>query len=177
MKHKISVLVLAMALAACVGLFTACGSNKNDKESTPSDVTTENNNAVTNSENAETNSNVPTEEENTISGGEPQGTADERYVAEVTKLNDDGTLALTLCTPVEGASGEISDYANVTMGDYALSAATVNYTVPDNAVISQAKDGTLTESSADSITVGDRLIIYAKDGVSRIVIYPAKSGK
>ena len=184
-RKKIRLVPLVLAVLLCAGTLSACGSNRNDAaEVTPSatagtDDTTPNTGNTQNnpggSENTN-NSSENTDDKNTDvteNGSETNADTDERYVAKVTSLNDDGTLALTLCTTTDEAAAQLSDYAKVDMEKFTPTSAVVNYTVPDDAMVYQATDGELKEGDAQTIAAGDMLVIYAESGKTNIVIYPA----
>ena len=103
---------------------------------------------------------------------ETTGTEDDAdVIAEVTAVNDDGTLELTIYDVVDDTL-EISDYAAVDLDNYAASETTETYTIADDAVISVVEEGVLTETSSDEIVAGDMLVIYADDeGVTNIAVY------
>lgn len=189
MKEKIRILALVMALAACVSL-SACGGRSNE-DSTPSNIGGEpgSNANSENQDQGETNnggadsatpnvtddgSGGDSNGENVNDGSQTEETpAEELYVAKVTTVNDDGSLLLTLCTAADESAMEITDHAKVDMSKFTPSGTTLNYTIPDDANISRAKDGTQEESSADDIAAGDMLIVYSEKGSRNIVIYPA----
>ena len=177
MKEKKRIPALILTLAACAGLLAGCAGGKG--ASTPSDVTeTETPSApvqeTPNANGGTAQENGGAQQEN--AGGSSQDgaeKAEELYVAEVTSVNDDGTLLLTLCHPVDQAAAEITDYAAVSMDKFTLTESTVNYTIPEGAQITRAENGTQKDASAKDIAAGNRLVIYSAKGVSHIVIYPA----
>ena len=183
-KIRMFPLVLVLVLL-CAGVLSGCGSSRDDgAEVTPSatagtdDTTSGTGNAQNSpggSENTN-NSSENTDDENTDvteNGSETNAATDERYVAKVTSLNDDGTLALTLCTTTDETAAQLSDYAKVDMEKFTPTSAVVNYTVPDDAMVYQATDGELKEGDAKTIAAGDMLVIYGENGKTNIVIYPA----
>ena len=96
---------------------------------------------------------------------------DAEVIAEVTAVNDDGTLELTIYDVVDDTV-EITDYAAVDLDNYAASETTETYTIADNTVISVVEEGVLTETTSDEIVAGDMLVIYVDDeGVTNIAVY------
>ena len=96
---------------------------------------------------------------------------DAAVIAEVTAVNDDGTLELTIYDVVDDTL-EITDYADVDLNNYAASETTETYTIVDDAVISVVEEGVLTETTSDEIVTGDMLVIYLDDeGVTNIAVY------
>ena len=96
---------------------------------------------------------------------------DADVIAEVTAVNDDGTLELTIYDVVDDTL-EITDYADVDLNNYAASETTETYTIVDDAVISVVEEGVLTETTSDEIVTGDMLVIYLDDeGVTNIAVY------
>ena len=92
-------------------------------------------------------------------------------IAEVTAINDDGTLELTIYDVVDDTL-KITDYAAVDFDNYASSETTETYTVADETVIVVVEDGVLTETISDEIVAGDMLVIYLDDeSVTNITVY------
>ena len=94
-------------------------------------------------------------------------------VAEVKALNDDGSLELAYYELSDDeADYEIADYASVELSNYAALDETATYVIGDTAVVYEVIDGTLTEATADDITVGDMLVIYTDtSGITNIAVY------
>lgn len=99
---------------------------------------------------------------------------DADVVAEVTAVNDDGTLELTIYDVVDDTV-EITDYAAVDLDNYTVSEATETYTIADDAVIAVVEEGVLTETTSEEIVAGDFLVIYTdEEGVTNIAVYHAE---
>ena len=95
-------------------------------------------------------------------------------IAEVTAVNDDGTLELTLYNVVDDTL-EITDYAAVDLDNYTPSETVETYTVADETVIAVAEEGVLAETTSDEIAAGDMLVIYLdEEGVTNIAVYHAE---
>ena len=95
-------------------------------------------------------------------------------VAEVTAINDDGTLELTIFDVVDDTL-KITDYADVDLDNYTASEITETYTIADETVIAVVEEGVLTETTSDEIVTGDMLVIYTDDyDISNIVVYHAE---
>ena len=96
---------------------------------------------------------------------------DADLIAEVTAVNDDGTLELTIYDVVDDTV-EITDYAAVDLDNYAASETTETYTIADETVIAVVEEGVLTETTSDEIVCGDMLVIFIDDeGVTNIAVY------
>ena len=99
---------------------------------------------------------------------------DADVIAEVTAVNDDGTLELTIYNVVDDTL-EISDYASVDLDNYAVSETTETYTIADDTVIAVVEEGVLTETTSEEIVTGDFIVIYTDDeGVTNIAVYHAE---
>ena len=99
---------------------------------------------------------------------------DADIIAEVTAVNDDGTLELTIFDVVDDTL-EITDYADVDLVNYTASETTETYTIADETVIAVVEEGVLTETTSDEIVTGDMLVIYIDDeGVTNIAVYHTK---
>ena len=95
-------------------------------------------------------------------------------VAEVTAINDDGTLELSIYEVLD-STVEIADYADVDLTNYYDSYTTETYTIADDSVISVVEEGVLTETTSDEIVAGDTLVVYTDDSdITNIVIYHAE---
>ena len=106
---------------------------------------------------------------------ETVGTEDDAdVIAEVTAVNDDGTLELSIYEVLD-STVEITDYAAVDLENYTTSEATETYTIADGAVISVVEEGILIETTSGEIIAGDMLVIYTDDSdITNIVIYHAE---
>ena len=92
-------------------------------------------------------------------------------IAEVTAVNDDGALEMTIYDVVDDTL-EITDYADVDLDNYTASETTETYTIADETVIAVVEDGVLTETTSEEIVAGDMLVIYVDDeGVTNIAVY------
>lgn len=103
-------------------------------------------------------------------------TADETsdVIAEVTTVNEDGTLELSLYEVLDDTL-EITDYAAVDLDNYYDSYITETYTIADDAVITVVTDGVLTETTVEEIVVGDILVIYSDEyATTNIAVYHAE---
>ena len=108
-------------------------------------------------------------------------------VAEVTAVNEDGTLTLLNYVSIEDAMEyTIEDYFAADLTQFASDDTYSDYAIPEDAVIylietsddpELTEDGIADEITADYIIVGDMLVIYTDDyGVTNIVVYPAETG-
>ncbi len=97
----------------------------------------------------------------------------EMLVAEVTGTSEDGQLSLTYYAFSGDASEEYPvDYANVDLSSYEATEDTEEYAVADGTLVSVAENGTLTETTAEEIAVGDILVFYpTEDGQTAIAVY------
>ena len=92
-------------------------------------------------------------------------------IAEVTAINDDGTLELSLYE-VWDETVEITDYASVDLTNYYDSYMTQTYTIMDDAVVAVAADGVLTEVTSEEIVAGDFIVVHIDDeGITNITVY------
>ncbi len=99
---------------------------------------------------------------------------DADVIAEVTAVNDDGTLELTIYDVVDDTV-EITDYAAVDLDNYTVSETTETYTIADDAIISVVEEGVFTETTSAEIVAGDFIVIYTDDdGVTNIAVYHAE---
>lgn len=95
-------------------------------------------------------------------------------IAEVTVVNEDGTLDLSIYKILDGTI-EITDYASVDLTNYYDSYITETYTITEDTVIAVAADGVLTETTSEEIVVGDILVIYTDEyDVINIAVYHAE---
>ena len=110
---------------------------------------------------------------------------DTYVVAEVTAVNEDGSLSLLNYVSIEDAMEyTIEDYFAADLTQFASDGTYSDYAIPDDAIIylvETSKDPELTEDgiadeiTADYIIVGDMLVIYTDDaGTTNIVVYPAE---
>ena len=110
------------------------------------------------------------DDENETTGTEE----DADVIAEVTAVNDDGTLELTIYDAVDDTV-KITDYASADLGNYAASETTETYTIADDVVIAVVEERVLTETTSVEIVAGDFLVIYTDDeGVTNIAVYHAE---
>ena len=111
---------------------------------------------------------------------------DTYIVAEVTAVNEDGSLTLLNYVSIEDAlEYTIEDYFAADLTQFAPDETYSDYVIPDDAVIylvetaedpELTEDGIADEVTADYIIVGDMLVIYTDDtGVTNIVVYPAET--
>ena len=111
---------------------------------------------------------------------------DTYIVAEVTAVNEDGSVTLLNYVSIEDASEyTIEDYFAADLTQFAPDETYSDYVIPDDAVIylvETGEDPELTENgiadeiTADYIIVGDMLVIYTDDtGVTNVVVYPAET--
>lgn len=98
-------------------------------------------------------------------------------VAEVTAVNEDGSLTLLNYVSIEDSLEYIiDDYAAVDFTQFASDEITSEYVIPDGSMVYLAENGELTEYTADHIIAGDMLVIYTDDSdVTNIVVYPAET--
>lgn len=111
---------------------------------------------------------------------------DTYVVAEVTAVNEDGSLTLLNYVSIEDAMEyTIEDYFTVDLTQFTPDETYSDYEIPADAVIyliensddpELAEDGIADEITADYIIAGDMLVIYTDDyGVTNIVVYPAEA--
>lgn len=111
---------------------------------------------------------------------------DTYIVAEVTAVNEDGSLTLLNYVSIEDAMEyTIEDYFAADLTQFASDGTYSDYVVPVDAVIyliensddpELTEDGIADEITADYIIAGDMLVIYTDDyGVTNIVVYPAEA--
>lgn len=111
---------------------------------------------------------------------------DTYIVAEVTAVNEDGSLTLLNYVSIEDAMEyTIEDYFAADLTQFASDGTYSDYVVPVDAVIyliensddpEMTEDGIADEITADYIIAGDMLVIYTDDyGVTNIVVYPAEA--
>lgn len=99
--------------------------------------------------------------------------ADTYVVAEVTAINDDGSLSLLNYVSTEDA---IEDYTAVDFTQFISDGTYSDYVIPDGSVVYLVEDSELTQLTADYIVVGDMLVIYTDEaGVTNLMIYPAEA--
>lgn len=111
---------------------------------------------------------------------------DTYIVAEVTAVNEDGSLTLLNYVSIEDAMEyTIEDYFAADLTQFASDGTYSDYVIPADAVIyliensddpEMTEDGIADEITADYIIAGDMLVIYTDDyGVTNIVVYPAEA--
>lgn len=111
---------------------------------------------------------------------------DTYIVAEVTAVNEDGSLTLLNYVSIEDAMEyTIEDYFAADLTQFASDGTYSDYVIPADAVIyliensddpELTEDGIADEITADYIIAGDMLVIYTDDyGVTNIVVYPAEA--
>ena len=111
---------------------------------------------------------------------------DTYIVAEVTAVNEDGSLTLLNYVSIEDAMEyTIEDYFAADLTQFASDGTYSDYVIPVDAVIyliensddpELTEDGIADEITADYIIAGDMLVIYTDDyGVTNIVVYPAEA--
>lgn len=111
---------------------------------------------------------------------------DTYVVAEVTAVNEDGSLTLLNYVSIEDAMEyTIEDYFAADLTQFASDGTYSDYVIPVDAVIyliensddpELTEDGIADEITADYIIAGDMLVIYTDDyGVTNIVVYPAEA--
>lgn len=107
-------------------------------------------------------------------------------VAEVTAVNEDGSLTLLNYVSIEDAiEYTIEDYFAADLTQFDSDGSYSDYVVPKDAVIylietsedpELTEDGYVDEITSDYIIVGDMLVIYTDEyGVTNIVVYPAEA--
>ena len=107
-------------------------------------------------------------------------------VAEVTAVNEDGSLTLLNYVSIEDAiEYTIEDYFAADLTQFDSDGSYSDYVVPEDAVIylietsedpELTEDGYVDEITSDYIIVGDMLVIYTDEyGVTNIVVYPAEA--
>lgn len=169
MKKYVKFIAIALSLALCLGMLSACSSGEEDSAETDP-VESEEPVVTDGAEESE----VPEETEKPEVTGEPtEEPAEETalQIAEVTAIADDGTLSMTLYTLTEGAE-EPSDYAAIDMSLYEAGTETAEYLPDETVQIYVAADGELSEAAAADIAVGDMLAFYkTDDGTNAIAIY------
>lgn len=156
MNKKFRILAATLSLSLCVGLLAACSSNSggNTGSNTAGNNTTSNSSSDT-SGTEESNISINT-------------------VAEVTAINDDGSLELKIYS----GSGNIADFAAVDLSAYTATEETESITISDESVLFTAENGSLVSSKADAIAVGDMLVLSQDidtDALTQVVVYPASS--
>ena len=111
---------------------------------------------------------------------------DTYVVAEVTAVNEDGSLTLLNYVAIEDAlEYTIEDYFAADLTQFDSDGTYSDYTIPEDAIIylvetsedpELTEDGIADEITADYIIVSDMLVIYTDDfGVTNIVVYPAEA--
>lgn len=111
---------------------------------------------------------------------------DTYVVAEVTAVNEDGSLTLLNYVSIEDAlEYTIEDYFAADLTQFDSDGTYSDYTIPEDAIIylvetsedpELTEDGIADEITADYIIVSDMLVIYTDDfGVTNIVVYPAEA--
>ena len=111
---------------------------------------------------------------------------DTYVVAEVTAVNEDGSLTLLNYVSIEDAlEYTIEDYFAADLTQFDSDGTYSDYTIPEDAIIylvetsedpELTEDGIADEITADDIIVSDMLVIYTDDfGVTNIVVYPAEA--
>ena len=102
---------------------------------------------------------------------------DTYVVAEVTAVNEDGSLSLLNYVSTEDAlEYTIEDYAVVDFTQFSSDETTSEYVIPDDSIVYLVENGELTELTADYIIAGDMLVIYTDEfGVTNIIVYPANT--
>ena len=141
MNKKFRILAALMSLALCVGMLTACTNTSGGNNSSA-----DNNSNSGSNVNSDTSGSQDTSDESTLSIN---------TVAEVTAVNEDGSLELKIYS----GSGNISDFAAVDFSAYTATEETESLTIPDTGVLSTAENGSLTAASLSDIAVGDMLVI------------------
>lgn len=159
-------------ILATLLLLSACGRSTDPlTESSPSDLPESN--AAPNTDSSASSTLPPAAGSNTDTPSKPSPST-EFYVAEVSQRNDDGTLLLTLCRPAEGMAERVENFADAPVYDYVLSDSRLTYTIPSQARIARAEQGSWHSSSAEDLAVGDRLIIYSGEDNSVNIAHYAK---
>ena len=156
MKKK-RILALAMAAVLCIGALAACGSKNSGNNTT--------NNSGNNSTNDSTNNSGDS------SDNQDAATLEDK-MGEVTAVNEDGSLELTLYS----GGGTITDYAAVDLTAYSPTSDTESVTIPDTATVYTVTDGSLTAAAVTDIQAGDKVIISTDpttSTITQVVIYSA----
>lgn len=114
--------------------------------------------------------------ETEISEEETEATVESVVVAQLTAFNEDGTLSLThYALSEEAVDYEITDFADVQMGNYIATETTEDYTIPEECFIYLIEDGVATEVDETYMIVTDMLVICTdEDGEIDIFVYPAE---
>ena len=168
MKKK-RILALVMAAVLCIAALAACGSsNSGNNTGNNTGDSGAGNSSSDNSGTNDTGSNT-----NDTGDGETSSSLEDT-LGEVTAVNEDGSLELTLYS----GGGTITDYAAVDLTAYSATTDTESVTIPDTATVYTAEDGTLTAAALTDIQVGDKVIISTDpttSTITQVVIYPADS--
>ena len=155
MNKKFRILAVTLSLSLCVGLLAACSSNNGGNAGN----TTGNNTTSDNSSNT----------------GDSSGeTIIINTVAEVTAINDDGSLELKIYS----GSGNIADFAAVDLSAYTATDETESITISDESILYTAEDGSLVPSKTDAIAVGDMLVLSQDidtNDLTQVVVYAASA--
>lgn len=98
-------------------------------------------------------------------------------VAEVSAVNDDGSLALLNYVSNEDAlEYTIEDYTDIDFSQFSSDETTSDYVISEDSIIYLVESGETTEMTADGILIGDMLVIYTDEyGVTYIFVHPAET--
>lgn len=89
--------------------------------------------------------------------------------AEVDSISEDGTLNLMLYT---SENADVSNYAAVDWSDYTYAFDTLDYIVPDDAIIQLVGEQTITAVDSSAISEGDMVVIVQDDiGTTEVFVY------
>ena len=95
----------------------------------------------------------------------------ETIFAEVESIAEDGTLTLMLYAMENTeVDAEITDYAAVDWDEYVYSFDTMDYVIPDSAIIQLSGEYPLTTTDSPAIEVGTMLVIYQDETGSDVII-------
>ena len=158
MNKKFRILAALMSLALCVGMLTACTNTSGGNNSSA-----DNNSNSGSNVNSDTSGSQDTSDESTLSIN---------TVAEVTAVNEDGSLELKIYS----GSGNIADFAAVDFSAYTATEETETMTIPSDDVVFSADSGALTAAARSDIAVGDMLVISQDidtDEIQQVVRYAA----
>lgn len=158
MNKKFRILAVALSLSLCVGLLAACSSNSGGNAGNTSGDNTMSDNSGSTGD----------------SGNMEEGAVTINTVAEVTAINEDGSLELKIYS----GSGNIADFAAVDLSAYTATEETESITISDESILFTAENGSLVSSKVDAIAVGDMLVLSQDidtDALTQVVVYAASS--
>lgn len=179
---KIRVFAGVTALVLALGLLAACGQKQEEQvEEEPAQETVETG-PVEDERTEDPIEEEPTEEDASIEDEEPVGDADPTedetgetgsiQVAELTEVNEDGTMTVTLYEGEEDTESLIGEYTDVDFTPFTATEQTQPLELTVDMTLYVVRDGLLEEADISALVEGSMLLlITADDGTQLIVIY------